>query len=166
MSLAWSYRFSFLYLLAIPTTNWLFAYIGVMKIPFTEYVFHPLAFLVGFWLVLRDFAHRELGDRLIFVPVAVGVVLSFMTSDPRIAMASAIAFLVSEIADYSIFKWYRKPLRHRIVASSAASVPIDSVIFSGIAFGIASINPVTFVIMLAAKMSGAIVVAMAMRRDR
>jgi len=161
-----AYKFSVLYLCAIPFTNWMFAYIGVLRVPFTDYVFHPLAFLVGFWLVLRDFAHRELGDRWIFAPVFAGVAISFATSSPRIAFASAIAFLVSELVDYAVYKLSKRPLHQRIVLSSAASVPVDSVIFSGMAFGLASVNPVTFLIMLAAKMSGAVVVAFAIRRLR
>lgn len=153
------YKFTLAYVAAIPITNWLFGYVGVLAIPGTEYVFHPLSFLVGLWLVLRDFSHRELGDRLIFVPVAIGMAISFLTSDPRIAAASAIAFVVSECVDYAIYRWSNRPLAQRIVLSSAASVPVDSLLFSGIAFGMASINPVTFSVMLVAKMAGACMVA-------
>jgi hypothetical protein len=154
-----AYKWTALYIAAIPFTNWLFAYVGVQQIGNTGYVWHPLAILVGFWLVLRDFAHKELGDRWIFAPVAIGVALSFVTSSPRIATASAIAFLVSELIDYAVYRWSGRPLSRRILLSSAASVPVDSVLFSGVAFGLASINPVTFGVMLVAKMAGALVVA-------
>lgn len=154
------YPFALIYVAAIPATNWLFAYVGVLPIPGTGYVFHPLAFLVGFWLVLRDLAHRELGDRWIFAPVMIGLALSYATSSPRIATASAVAFLVSECVDYAAYRWSKRPFAQRILLSSAASVPIDSVLFSGIAFGLAAINPVTFSVMLAAKMVGACVVAL------
>lgn len=153
------YQWTALYVAAIPATNFLFAFVGVLPIPGTGYVWHPLAILVGFWLVLRDFAHRELGDRWIFAPVIVGMALSFATSSPRIATASAIAFLVSECIDYAVFRWSGKPLAQRVLLSSAASVPVDSILFSGIAFGLAAINPVTFGVMLVAKMLGACVVA-------
>lgn len=153
-----------LYVAAIPITNWLFAYVGVLPVPGTSYVFHPLAFLVGFWLVLRDFAHKELGDRWIFAPVFVGMALSYLTSSPRIAIASAIAFLISEVVDYLVYRFSGRPLHQRVLLSSAASVPVDSVLFSGIAFGLASINPVTFGIMLVAKMTGAVVVSEILRR--
>lgn len=152
-------KWTALYVAAIPFTNWLFGYVGVLPIPGTELVWHPLSFLVGFWLVLRDFAHRELGDRWIFAPVIVGMGLSFLTSSPRIATASAIAFLVSECVDYAVFRWSGRPLHQRVVLSSAASVPVDSVLFSGIAFGLASINPITFTVMAIAKMAGAVLVA-------
>lgn len=158
------YGFTLTYIAAIPVTNWLFGYVGVLPIPGTGYVFHPLAFLVGLWLVLRDLAHRELGDRWIFAPVLLGMGLSFLTSDPRIATASALAFLASEMVDYLVYRFTDRPLAQRILLSSAASVPVDSVLFSGLAFGLASINPVTFSIMLVAKMAGAAVVAYALWR--
>lgn len=153
------YAWTIAYVAFIPLTNFLFSYIGVLPIPGTDFVWHPLAILVGFWLVLRDLAHRELGDRWIFAPVIIGMALSYSTSSARIATASAIAFLVSECIDYAVFRWSGKPLAKRILLSSAASVPVDSILFSGIAFGLAAINPVTFSVMLVAKMFGACVVA-------
>lgn len=156
--------FTALYVAAIPFTNWLFDYVGVLPLPGTSYVFHPLAFLVGFWLVLRDFAHRELGDKWIFAPVVAGMALSYLTSSPRVATASALAFLVSELVDWAVFKYSQRPLHQRILVSSAASVPVDSILFSGIAFGLAAINPVTFSVMLVAKMAGALVVFEILRR--
>jgi len=63
-----------------------------------------------------------------------------------------------------VFRWSRRPLAQRILLSSAASVPVDSILFSGIAFGFAAINPVTFAVMLAAKMIGAAIVAGAVWR--
>jgi len=153
------YKATIAYVAAIPTTNFLFSYVGVLPIPGTEYIWHPLSIIVGLWLVLRDFAHKELGDRLIFAPVVVGMALSYATSSPRIATASAIAFLASECVDYAIYRWSGRPLAHRIFLSSAASVPVDSLLFAGIAFGLAALNPVTFTVMLAAKMAGACVVA-------
>lgn len=159
------YKMTALYVAAIPVTNFLFSYVGVLPIPGTGYVWHPLAILVGFWLVLRDFSHRELGDRWIFAPVFVGMALSYATSSPRIATASAIAFLVSECIDYAVFRWSGRPLYQRIFISSAASVPVDSVLFSGIAFGFSAINPVMFGIMLGAKMFGAVVVSIVLRKS-
>jgi uncharacterized PurR-regulated membrane protein YhhQ (DUF165 family) len=154
-----------LYVAAIPATNWLFDYVGVQPIPGTDQVWHPLAILVGLWLVLRDFAHQELGDRWIMAPIVAGVALSYALSSPRIATASAIAFLASELVDYTIYRWTRRPLSTRILLSSAASVPVDSVLFYSIAFGWAAVNPLSLGVMLAEKMAGAMVVA-AMLRGR
>ena len=152
-----------LYVAAIPATNWLFAYVGVQPIPGTDQVWHPLAILVGFWLVLRDFAHRELGDRWIMAPIVAGMALSYALSNPRIATASAIAFLVSELVDYAVYRWTKRPLATRILLSSAASVPVDSVLFYVIAFGWAAVNPLSLSVMFAAKMAGAAAVATLLR---
>ena len=159
------YAWTAAYVAAIPVTNWLFAHVGVQPIPGTDQVWHPLAVLVGFWLVLRDFAHRELGDRWIFAPIAVGMALSFALSSPRIALASAVAFAVSELVDYAVYRWTRRPLATRILLSSAASVPVDSGLFYVIAFGWAAVNPLSLGVMFAAKMAGAVIVA-AMLRGR
>lgn len=154
-----------LYVAAIPATNWAFSYVGVQPIPGTDQVWHPLAILVGLWLVLRDFAHRELGDRWVMAPIVVGMALSYALSSPRIATASAVAFLASELVDYAVFRWTRRPLATRVLLSSAASVPVDSVLFYVIAFGWAAVNPLSLGVMCTAKMAGAIVVA-AMLRGR
>lgn len=154
-----------LYVAAIPATNWLFGYVGVQSIPGTDQVWHPLAVLVGFWLVLRDFAHRELGDRWIMAPIVVGMALSYALSSPRIATASAVAFLVSELVDYAVYRWTRRPLATRVLLSSAASVPVDSVLFYAVAFGWAAVNPLSLGVMFAAKMAGTVVV-FAMLRGR
>lgn len=157
------YTWTALYVAAIPLTNWLFGYVGVQPIPGTDQVWHPLAILVGFWLVLRDFAHRELGDRLIFAPIVVGMALSYAMSSPRIATASAVAFAVSELVDYAVYRWTGRPLHQRVLLSSMASVPVDSVLFYWIAFGWAAVNPLSLGVMFAAKMAGAVVVALLLR---
>lgn len=160
------FKWTAIYIAAMPITNWLFSYIGVLPIPGTSYVWHPLSIIVGLWLVLRDLAHGELGDKAIFLPIIVGMSLSYLTSDARIATASAVAFLASEMIDYAIFRWTNATLGKRVLLSSAASVPVDSILFSGIAFGLAAINPVTFTVMLVAKMAGAVVVASMLWRRR
>lgn len=154
-----------LYVAAIPATNWMFGYVGVQAIPGTDQVWHPLAVLVGLWLVLRDFAHQELGDRWIMAPIAVGMALSYALASPRIATASAIAFAASELVDYAVFRWTRRPLSTRIMLSSAASVPIDSALFYVIAFGWSALNSLSLGVMITAKMAGAVVAA-AMLRSR
>jgi queuosine precursor transporter len=52
--------------------------------------------------------------------------------DPFIAVASVSAFLVSETADWIVYTVTKRPLRDRILASSAVSSPLDSVVFLGL----------------------------------
>mgnify|MGYP000899320199 CR=1 FL=1 len=59
---------------------------------------------------------------------------------PRITIASILAELVSELLDTEVYHWLveRIPTRHqwaRVLGSNAISLPVDSIIFVGFAFG-------------------------------
>lgn len=126
----------------------------------TRYGFVPVGFglaatagtyAAGFALALRDAIQDTLGRWAVVAAIALGAALSFLVSDPFIALASAAAFLVSELADFAVYT----PLRRRsqlgdrrwaaaVLASNAAGAVVDSVIFLGIAFGAAAIAPALF----------------------
>lgn len=158
-------KWTLTYIVAIAATNWAFGYIGVQPIPETDQVWHPLSLIVGFWFVLRDFAHREMGDRYILIPILIGMGLSFALAAPYVAFASAVAFLASELCDTLVYRFTKRPFRDRILLSSLVAVPIDSVAFLGLAFGAAAINPTGLSIMMASKMLGAFVIWMMLRRQ-
>lgn len=66
--------------------------------------------------------------------IAVGAGLSYLVSDPFIALASGVAFLVSEIADLAVYT----PLRNRgyiraAVASNVVGAIVDTFLFLHIA---------------------------------
>jgi uncharacterized PurR-regulated membrane protein YhhQ (DUF165 family) len=64
------------------------------------------------------------------VPVVAGPGLSVMVSDGRIAVASGLAFLVSEFVDMAVYTPLRKRSRAwAVVASSIVSAPVDTVLF-------------------------------------
>ncbi|MFH7450956.1 preQ0 transporter, partial [Pseudomonas syringae pv. tagetis] len=65
------------------------------------------------------------------IAVLVALVLSYVTSDPTSALASATAFEVSECIDWLVFSVTSRPLRDRLWISSALSIPGDTVIFFG-----------------------------------
>jgi uncharacterized PurR-regulated membrane protein YhhQ (DUF165 family) len=80
--------------------------------------------------VARDWV--QLTNRRWVVPVAIvaGALISAATSTPAIAVASGVAFLVSEAVDWGVFS----PLRDRTLAgavllSSVVSAPVDTVLF-------------------------------------
>ena len=52
-----------------------------------------------------------------------------MMANPYIAVASLVAFLVSETVDWGVYSFTKKPLNERILISSLISTPIDSAIF-------------------------------------
>lgn len=102
----------------------------------------------GFALALRDATQDALGRGGVVAVIVGGAGLSFAAADPFIATASAVAFLLSELADFAIYT----PLRRRsrlgdrrwagaVVASNTAGAVIDTAVFLGIAFGAAAIAP-------------------------
>lgn len=84
----------------------------------------------GLVFVLRDMVQMRFGHGAIVAMLA-ALVLSYITSDPTIALASATAFGVSELIDWLVFSITRRPLRDRLWISSALSIPVDTFIFFG-----------------------------------
>ncbi|MEE4343495.1 preQ0 transporter [Pseudomonas alliivorans] len=84
----------------------------------------------GLVFVLRDMVQIRFGHGAILAMLA-ALVLSYVTSDPTIALASATAFAVSECIDWLAFSITRRPLRDRLWISSALSIPLDTFIFFG-----------------------------------
>ena len=92
--------------------------------------------LIGLSLVLRDFVHETSGAIAAMVAIAIGCLLSFTTSPPAIALASAVAFGVAETADLIVYARLRaasKPMA--VLASQIVGAVIDSSLFVLIAFG-------------------------------
>jgi uncharacterized PurR-regulated membrane protein YhhQ (DUF165 family) len=91
-------------------------------------------YFAGATFVLRDTVQDEIGRRWVVAVILTGAVLSFLISAPFIALASAVAFLLSETADFAVYQ----PLRRRgyvraAVASNAAGTLVDTVVFLTIA---------------------------------
>lgn len=87
-------------------------------------------YLAGLALGVRDGLHEAGGVRWVLAAVAAGAALSFVVADPRIALASAVAFAVAEVLDLAVYA----PLRRRrarlaIVASNAVGAVADTVLF-------------------------------------
>ncbi len=146
-------KFGVLYFLAVVVANVGFAHIPMIPLPFGE-MFAPMSLLVGFVFVLRDFAQRDLGHR-VFLFMAAGVVASYLLADPFVALASAVAFAISELADWLIYTVSKRPLRDRILISSAVSTPVDSAVFM-LMLGFFSWYGLA--VMVASKMLGALIV--------
>ncbi|WP_219210747.1 VUT family protein [Variovorax boronicumulans] len=94
---------------------------------------YPVAFLVS------DLINRRFGPgparRVAYIGFAVAVMASLALAPARIAIASGLAFIASQLLDIGIFDrlrrgtWWRAPL----VATVIAAV-LDSAVFWGIAF--------------------------------
>lgn len=91
-------------------------------------------YFAGATFVLRDLIHDLAGRRAVFALIGLGAALSFAVSAPFIALASAVAFAVSEFADFGVYQ----PLRRRgyiraAVASNVVGAFVDTVVFLAVA---------------------------------
>lgn len=127
-------RWTAVYVGLMPLINWAFAGIDTIAIPagLGGGQWHPFTVVTGLVLVARDFAQRELGH-WIFAAMGAGLALSTLTSWPVIVVASGVAFLISETADWAVYTFVRRPLSQRIMLSSLLGAPIDQLAFIGLA---------------------------------
>ena len=114
----------------------------------------------GLVFILRDMVQTRFGHGAL-VAMLVALVLSYITSEPAIALASATAFFVSELIDWLVFSI----TRHRLWLSSALSIPVDTFIFFGM---IGALTPAVIGTAMASKFAGvtAVWLAMAFRARR
>lgn len=134
------------YILTILLTNFGFAYIHPIDIGFG--LFSPMALVAGAVFVVRDFAQREVGHKVLFGMVA-GCLLSYFMADPFIAVASALSFAVSELTDWATFTVTKKNFYDRVLISSAIATPLDTLVFLSF---IDILTPATFFLMLVCKL--------------
>ena len=120
------YKFTAAYVAAICIANIGFTYLPMIQIG--NQMLAPMSFLVGFIFVLRDFSQREIGHRVL-AAMAVGGLLSYFMADPFVAYASVVAFIISELVDWAVYTFTKRPLKQRILFSSAVGTPIDSAVF-------------------------------------
>ena len=109
---------------------------------------------VGSIFVTRDFTQRAIGH-WVFAPMAVGLILSYALADPFVALASTVAFAVSETTDWLIYTVTKRPLADRVLWSCAASAPLDSAVFLGM---IGALAWAPFGLQVASKMVAALIV--------
>ena len=147
-----TYKFTIGYIISIVLVNIGFVYIP--PIPLLGEMFPPMSLIVGIIFILRDFAQREIGHRVLGAMV-VGAVLSYFMAEPFVAIASVAAFFISEMVDWAVYTYTKKPLGQRILLSSAIGTPIDSAVFLLI---LGFFSPLGFLLMTAAKMIAAVAI--------
>ena len=129
------------YVLSIFFANLAVAYFGLIKI--FGLTTPAGAIFIGLCFSLRDLVQREFGHKVWWFMIAStivttlsGVALSHLPIPLwKVAVASAVAFIVSEAIDWLVYTLFTKDIVYRITVSNLFSAPIDSILFVGIAFG-------------------------------
>lgn len=138
------------FIACIPAANWMIGNVGTVCVPQGPCLVpvspwgpggQPLmapsgVLMVGLALVLRDLVQRRLGRGVAITAIVAGAALSGAVAPPQLIVASAVAFLLSELADFAIYT----PLQSRglvlaVLASSVVGLVVDSVLFLWLAFG-------------------------------
>jgi hypothetical protein len=124
------------YISTIYGANWALKTHGFIDIGFSLTAPAGVLF-AGLAFTFRDMTHEALGRGWCIIAITVGAGLSYVIEDVgRIALASAVAFSVSELADMAVYE----PLRRKgwlsaVAASNAVGLVMDSALFLWIAFG-------------------------------
>ena len=132
------------FLACIPLANWLIGHVGTVctaqgpcLVPVWPGLLAPSGVLAaGAALVLRDVVQRCLGAVWGIGAIVVGSALSALLAPAPLVFASALAFLLSEAADFAIYTpLQRRGLLLAVVLSSCVGLVVDSVVFLSLAFG-------------------------------
>ena len=138
------------FIACIPAANWMIGHVGTVCVPHGPCLVpvwpwgpdgHALmapsgVLMIGLALVLRDLVQRRLGRNLALAAIVAGAALSGAVAPTQLIVASAAAFLLSELADFAVYT----PLQSRglvlaVLASSVVGLLVDSVLFLWLAFG-------------------------------
>lgn len=132
------------FLACIPAANWLIGNVGTTCIPQGPCLI-PVApglmapsgvLMIGLALALRDAVHERMGRVWVAVLIAAGAALSLLFSPPHLALASATAFFLAEVADMAVYERLRRQGRAlAVLLSGVVGAVLDSLLFSAIAFG-------------------------------
>ncbi len=132
--------FLVLFALTIPAANWLIGHVGTScvtpqgpcVVPVAPGLMAPSGvMLVGVALVLRDLVQRRLGAGLSALAILFGSGLSALLAPASLVLASATAFLLSELADLAVYTpLARRRLVAAVVASSFAGLVVELDCFS------------------------------------
>lgn len=128
----------------VPLAHWMTGNIGTVCVPGGPCLL-PVGFslgapsgalAIGASLVLRDAVHEIGGAKAALVAIAIGGILSAMFAAPALIVASVLAFVLAELADFAIYA----PLRKRslllgVFLSGVAGSIVDSAVFLWPAFG-------------------------------
>ncbi len=149
------------YVATVFLANWAIGTFGTVPVGFG--LMAPAGvYFAGLAFTLRDLLQEVAGTRAVIVGIVLGAAFSAVIS-PAFAIASATAFLFSELADFAVYT----PLRRRrwltaVIASNLVGLVVDSILFLWLAFG--SLTYLTGQVVGKAWMTALAVVALALAR--
>jgi len=123
-----------LYVGTIFAANWAISTFGLVPVGFG--LLAPAGvYFAGLAFTFRDLTQDSLGRRWTYAAILIGAALSATLSGP-LALASGVAFLVSETADLLVYT----PLKERrwllaVGLSNVVGLVVDSALFLWLAFG-------------------------------
>jgi queuosine precursor transporter len=122
------------YITVIVLANWAISTFGIVPVGFG--LAAPAGvYFAGLAFTLRDLVQEQLGRRWTVLAIVAGAAVSAVIS-PQFALASGVAFLLSELADFAVYT----PLRRRnwlaaVGLSNTVGLVVDSALFLSLAFG-------------------------------
>ena len=116
------------FLATVVVANWLTDRYGMVPVGF-GFVATAGTYAAGLSFGLRDALHEVAGRWVVLAAIVAGAALSAFVS-PSLALASGVAFLLSETADLAVYE----PLRQRrwvaaVVASNLVGAVVDTAVF-------------------------------------
>jgi hypothetical protein len=117
------------------STHWSALFVGVVAVP-------AGTVWAGVTFTVRDLLHECLGLRGVLAAIAAGAGLSWLLATPQIAVASVLAFTVSELVGSLVYGRLRSwSVLGAVLGSNLARLDIDSVLFVPLAFGSFALVP-------------------------
>ena len=122
--------------------NWLLHHFGTICPPDSPClimvwhgVYSPSGVLAaGLSFTFRDLVQKKLGIGYTFISIIIGAIISAFLS-PKLAIASFVAFFVSEMIDLAVYTPLQKRFYTAVICSNIVGVCVDSCIFLYLAFG-------------------------------
>lgn len=123
------------YASSIPLANILIENYGPVPVGFS--LLAPAGvFAAGLAFTARDLLQRWAGKAWSLAAIVAGVLLSLLLADPRLALASAVAFGLSELMDMAAYTALaRRTFTGAVLISNALGLVVDSIVFLSLAFG-------------------------------
>jgi hypothetical protein len=117
------------------STHWSALLVGPVAVP-------AGTLWAGVTFTLRDLLHECLGPRGVLAAIAAGAGLSWLLASPQIAVASVLAFTVSELVGSIVYGRLRAwSVVGAVIGSNLVGLGVDSVLFVPLAFGSFALVP-------------------------